>query len=359
MKEGSRMIPGASTINFDEISKEQIFISIDSANMQLFADLKKDYLLLKYKLGRTPLMMDFIVHGSRDPFLFVNYSNSYYNFVQKVERVKEPSLNPKGIKLLELFSKEINNGKRVEESLILRALLNQEKLSISELNQIVLTQYGYELSEETILSSVSNLNFEFFREKNNGKLISAREKYSLNIIDLENDEIVLANAFQKELANDEFRAYLQDSVNYGIHQFDTLFDFNLWDNGFVLYRKYSRKDVFRILNASENPVAQNVGGYMVSQDGAHCPIFVNYHKEDHISESTKYEDAFVNHKEFDWMSKSNRKIQSKDVQSILGKRGAIFLPLFIKKNNDEGQEFYYMGEVTPQLEKVELSLIHI
>jgi hypothetical protein len=76
--------------------------------------------------------------------------------------------------------------------------------------------------------------------------------------------------------------------------------------------------IFRILNASENPVAQNVGGYLVSLD-THC-IFVNYHKEDDISESTKYEDRFVNNKEFDWMSKSNRKINSKDVQSILGKR---------------------------------------
>jgi phage repressor protein C with HTH and peptisase S24 domain len=96
-----------------------------------------------------------------------------------------------------------------------------------------------------------------------------------------------------------------------------------------------------------------VGGYLVSPDNAHCPIFVNYHKEDHISASTKYEDEFVNTQEFDWMSKSNRKIDSKDVQSILGKKGAIRLPLFIKKNNDEGMDFYYMGDVNPELNKVE------
>jgi hypothetical protein len=35
------MIPGSSTINFDEITKEKIFQSIDSANMQLLSDLKK------------------------------------------------------------------------------------------------------------------------------------------------------------------------------------------------------------------------------------------------------------------------------------------------------------------------------
>ena len=77
------MIPGASTINFDEITKEKIFQSIDSANMQLFSDLKKDFNLLKYKLGRIPMMKDFIEHGSRDPYLYVNYSNSYYNFINK------------------------------------------------------------------------------------------------------------------------------------------------------------------------------------------------------------------------------------------------------------------------------------
>jgi SOS-response transcriptional repressor LexA len=53
------------------------------------------------------------------------------------------------------------------------------------------------------------------------------------------------------------------------------------------------------------------------------------------------------------MSKSNRKINSNDVQSILGKNGAIRLPLFIKKNNDEGMDFYYMGGVSPKLNQIE------
>jgi hypothetical protein len=74
--------------------------------------------------------------------------------------------------------------------------------------------------------------------------------------------------------------------------------------------------------------------------------------KDDISESTKYEDRFVNNKEFDWMSKSNRKINSKDVQSILGKTELLDF-LFLSKNNDEGLDFYYMGEVNPELNQVE------
>lgn len=350
--EGSRMIPGSSTINFDEITKERIFQSIDSANMQLLSDLRKDYNLLKFKLGRIPMMMDFIEHGSRDPYLYVNYANSYYNFVVKVEKDNNMDLSRQMIKLLELFSIEINNSKRVEESIIIKLLVRVGKLSIKDLKETVLNKYQYIVSDETIKSCVSNLNFEFNREKKDGKMVSPKEIYNLDILKLENGILNFSDIFLSYLKNNIFKNYLIDSTEYSIYEFDKLFDKNNWQNGFVLYRKYSRKDVFKILNVSENPVAQNVGGYLVSPDNNHCPIFVNYHKDDDISESTKYEDEFVNNKEFNWMSKSNRRIESNDVQSILGKKGAIRLPLFIKKNNDEGMDFYYMGEVKPELDLV-------
>lgn len=351
--EGSRMIPGASTINFDEITKERIFQSIDSANMQLFADLKKDYNLLKFKLGRTPFMMDFVEHGYRDPFLFVEYANSYYNFVLKAEKTENLELSKQQVKLLELFSKEINNSKRVEESLILKILIESGELTVKKLKDFVLAKYHYTISDNTIKSCVSNLNFEFVRDKKDGKMLSAKEIYDIDNLSIEQENFVFSSDFIKHLNQAEFKHHLLDSTKYSIYEFDRLFDAENWQNGFVLYRKYSRKDVFRILNVLENPVAQNVGGYIVSPDNAHCPIFVNYHKEDHISESTKYEDEFVNNKEFDWMSKSNRKLSSNDVQSILGQNGPIRLPLFIKKNNDEGMDFYYMGEVSPVLDRVQ------
>ncbi len=355
--EGSRMIPGSSTINFDEITKERIFQSIDSANMQLYADLKKDYNLLKFKLGRIPMMMDFIEHGSRDPYLYILNSNSYYNFILRADTEYKSDLSETQIKLLELFSKEINNSKRVEESLIIKLLIEAGSLSLKGLKEIVLEKYHYVISDETINSCVSNLNFEFIREKKEGKLLSAKEIYDLNVIKIENEKFVFSSRFVSCLNQENFKKFLIDSTEYSIYEFDKLFNAENWHNGFVLYRKYSRKDVFRILNVSENPVAQNVGGYLVSPDNTHCPIFVNYHKEEHISESTKYEDEFVNNKEFDWMSKSNRNLNSKDVQSILGKNGPIRLPLFIKKNNDEGLDFYYMGEISPELNQVQQTMM--
>lgn len=127
-------------------------------------------------------------------------------------------------------------------------------------------------------------------------------------------------------------------------------------NGFQLYKKYSRKDVFRILNWSQNPIAQNVGGYIISKDGSNCPIFVNYHKADDISESTKYEDYFINQYEFNWMSKSQRTLNSKDIKSIINYKSGLRLPLFIKKDKNE-IDFYYMGDVVPQINSFEQNVI--
>lgn len=357
ISEGSRMIPGTSTINFDEITKERIFKSIDSAKMQLLTELRKDYNLLKFKIGKVPMMMDFIDHGSRDPYLYVDRSRSFFNFVHKEEKDFDPDIDQKSIKLLELFSKEINNAKRVEESLILKMLLEKETLKIPGFKSLIKETYGYHVSDETIQSCIDNLNFKFAQETKDKKRQSAGAIYGFNIIDSENQNLYLNPSFKTLLKNKVFKKYLTDNIKYSITTFSQIYDQSKWQNGFILYEKYSRKDVFRILNVDKNPLAQNVGGYLVSPDKKHCPIFVNYHKEEGISESTKYEDEFVNPREFNWMSKSNRKLESNDVKAILDTKSKIRLPLFIKKSNDEDNDFYYMGEVSPKLDQVEQTTI--
>ena len=124
-------------------------------------------------------MMDFIEHGSRDPFLFVDYANSYYNFIVKVEKTENTAFSKQQLKLLELFAKEINNSKRLEESLILKILIASGELSVKELRDQVLKKYGYSISEETIKSCVSNLNFEFIREKKDGKIVQFEPKTTI------------------------------------------------------------------------------------------------------------------------------------------------------------------------------------
>ena len=347
MLTGSSLIPGSSTINFDKITHERIFAAIDNANLQLKKDLVKDYELLKFKIGQIPMMMDFVEHGSRDPQLYVNYSKSYFNFASSQEESLQNKLSEKEIKLLELFSNEIANAKRIEEVIILKKLISGEILLSEDLKVIIFEKYGFSLSDETIESCIKNINFDFVTESYNKKLVSVNEIYNLKIISYTNGVILFNKDFMDSLKNETFLIFLNDMLEYSKTIYDRNFDKNKYVDGFILYQKYSRKDVFRILNWNQNPLAQNVGGYLISPQKTNCPIFVNYHKEEHISSTTKYEEGFVNNSEFEWMSKSRRTLKSNDVITIRNYREGIRLPLFIKKSNGESNDFYYMGDVTP------------
>ena len=327
LSDGSTALPGVSTINFDRISKEKIFESIDSANMCLLRDLKKDYLLMKFRLGRTPMMADFIDSNSRDPFLFVKYSKSYYNFVTKVDSDFDSSLNKELVDLLNLFSLEINNGKRIEESIILKELLFSDELKISKLKQIVLDTYFYSVSDETIDSAISNVNFDFVKK-------------SKSIVVKDNDCIKFHHDFTINLQNPLFRHFLIDTVVYSINSFNKTYSKELFNQGFVRYQKYSRKDVCRILNWDKD-LSSTVYGYRTNKNVTPC--FVTYHKSDDIEDSIKYNDHFISPSQFAWESRSNRRIESSEIQKVIHSDRIL---LFIKKGDSEGTEFYYMGDTS-------------
>lgn len=79
-----------------------------------------------------------------------------------------------------------------------------------------------------------------------------------------------------------------------------------------------------------------------------CPIFVTYDKKEDISDSTKYLDEFVNRDVFSWMTRSRLKLDSKEVVAIKNyQKTNLKIHLFIKKSDDEGKDFYYMGQVEP------------
>ncbi|MDQ7917195.1 DUF3427 domain-containing protein [Mesonia sp. MT50] len=327
ISEGSKMLPGPSTINFDEITKDKIFQSIDSANMRLLSDLKKDYLLLKYRLGRTPMMVDFLKNKSRDPFLFVEYSKSYFNFVKRADKDFDVLLDKKRSGLLELFSREINNSKRIEESLILKELLNNGELSASKLNDLISEKYNYKPSKETIESSISNINFSFIRKE---------EK----VIFIENGIFKFYPEFLELIDNSTFKDFLLDSVNYSIRTFNENFDQTNYKNGLVLYNKYSRKDVCRLLNW-ENDISSTLYGYRTRDKVTPC--FVTYHKSDDIDDTINYNDHFITPSVFAWESRSNRKLKSPEIKKVIDSKRIL---LFVKKEDAEGTDFYYMGDVS-------------
>lgn len=128
----------------------------------------------------------------------------------------------------------------------------------------------------------------------------------------------------------------------------------------TLYKRYSYADVCRLLNWEKSKVS-TIFGYLYDENTRTLPIFVNYNKGESISASTKYEDKFVNFSLMSWISRSNRKMSSKNIAPILSqKKEETKIYLFVRKNNssvklsdgstdgknkDAFKDFYYLGRV--------------
>jgi superfamily II DNA or RNA helicase len=345
---GSELIPGASTINFDEISKERIFKSLNEVNLNKFKDLKNDFELLKFQLGRTPMMVDFINYGSRDPYTFVNEYKSYYGFLVKVGLIDSNiKLNPKSQKILESLSIEVLNGKRNEEALILKAFIEKFKIhhnniSINIIESLVESQHSeYALKAENIASFIHNLNLRFATELKDGALKSIAESGNIKLFNYNenNQSIQATEEFILQLSNNDLMNFLHDTILASIQRYNQMSQ-GEFINGFHLYSKYSRKDVFRILGWEQNPLAQNVGGYVFNKSKTQCPIFVTYNKRDFHD----YEDKFLSDQILQYFSKRKRTLNSPEIIQFQTNK-ELRIPLFIKKDDDEGTEFYFMGEI--------------
>ena len=101
--EGGRVIPGASTIHFDEISRKRIFAAVDNANFSDIKLIKENYTNLKNKIGRIPRLRDFDDYGEMDVLrIFDNGSlGSYYKFLVKYEKEYKVRLSAEEEKVVE------------------------------------------------------------------------------------------------------------------------------------------------------------------------------------------------------------------------------------------------------------------
>ena len=338
---GSSMLPGASTINFDEISRERIFESISNANLKKKSELVQDYKLLKLRLGRVPQMTDFLEYESRDPYQFVDYSKSYLNFVNMVEE-DSYKVNNDEKKILEIYSQFLNNGTSIEDVFLLRNIIENHSLRLNEFESLLKDQYDITNIKIDLIINILKLNY--FIEKIKSKEERIGDYYNYELINYSNGVISIGKTLKDCLKNKDFKCFLLDSIDYSIRQFDLKFKKTDYVNGFFRYEKYSRRDVHRILGWNQLPNAQTVGGYQVSKNGQVCPIFVTYKKKTDIADTMNYEDKFLNPGLFEWFSKSNRSTKSPDVIAITDMNNSIRLPFFIKKDDNEGSEFYYIGD---------------
>ena len=349
--EGGRVIPGASTVHFDEISRKRIFASVDNANFSDIKLIRENYTNLKNKLGRIPALRDFDDYGEMDVIrIFDNNSlGSYYKFLVKYEKEYKIRLSEDEEKVIEFVSKKLASGKRIQELKLLKRILAY-KPGLSKLGLFAglsddMKEYGKDISQDQQENIVNVMTNEF-------PAGSGKKTYSQCVfIEKEGADYIPAKSFLAMLSNDEFYNVFKELVDFGISRYERDYRDCYKQTDLVLYQKYTYEDVCRLLNWEQNEVPLNIGGYKFDKKTKTFPVFINYDKSDDISDTTKYEDHFVPgfRDRLIAISKSGRSLQSEDVQNFLNaKERGIQVELFVRKNKDDkiSKEFYYLGHMT-------------
>lgn len=339
VREGSRVIPGNSTIHFDEITKKKIFASID--NMATTKRMLTDkYNQVKYKLGRIPTILDFYKLGEIDPMLFIKYAKTYDGFLRIVDKDYNITFTDKEEQILAFVSALIIDGKRPHELLMLKMMLDGKNIEENTFAE-QLKNIGEKYKKPDYDSAIRMLNLDFVTGTDATKFADIELVSSL---ESKSGMLKRSLAFIEKLGNLRFREELENLVKYGMMRYKDMYSKHD-ENNLVLYGKYSRKDVCRLMNW-EKDESSTMYGYRIKHGT--CPIFVTYEKKDDISESTKYEDQFVNQQTFSWMTRNGVAVDSRESQEIINSgQSGLKIVLFIKKSDGEGTDFYYMGEVNP------------
>ncbi len=348
--EGGRVIPGASTIHFDEVSRKKIFTSIDSANFSDIKLIRENYTNLKNKLGRIPTLKDFDDYGEMDVIkIFDNGSlGSYYKFLVKYEKDYKVRLSEDEESVVEFVSKKLAAGKRVQELLLLKRILAYAEYAVkiglfAGLSQELRESYGKKISPDQKDNIINVMTNEF-------PAGSGKKTYSKCVfIEEEGADYRPSKPFLQMLSNPEFYEIMKELIEFGISRNKRNFDNTYGNTDLVLYQKYTYEDVCRLLNWENNEVPLNIGGYKYDKKTKTLPVFINYDKAENISDTTKYEDHFTSSRSLVAISKSGRNMNSDDVQNFLkAKERGIQVELFVRKNKDDkiSKEFYYLGHMT-------------
>lgn len=129
--------------------------------------------------------------------------------------------------------------------------------------------------------------------------------------------------YAKRLQNKEFCKQIEDLIQVGLWRYQDKFDRKQVTEGpFVLYEKYSRRDVSLLMNCGRDLSSIMYGMKRIGDD---VFIFVTYHKVDAKSDELQYAegkpdyaDAFTDSMIFRWDSQIGKGPESSYMQDVTG-----------------------------------------
>lgn len=361
VKEGSTAIPGCSTVSFDRISESRIFEKLDATGFARVRHVLPIYKNLKNMLGRIPALTDFDKNESLDPLLIFKLKKikSYHDFLAEYEDDYSVSFTKTQEQMLAYVSQKLADGKRREDLLTLKALIEGDETDLDEAlegaGSISPSKHAAD-NQERDLASIERIKLSVVACLTNQFVAKQQQKTFSECIFLEECEegFLISSKFKQALSDPNFKKEMLDVIEFGLARHARDYAEPYRNTSLVLNQKYTYEDAFRMLGWAKDENKQNVGGYMYNADTNTFPVFINYKKADNISDTTKYEDEFLSECELVAISKANRKMESNEIVRLQNySNNGMRIFLFVRKDKDDkdgGKEFYFLGEMEPTQE---------
>ncbi len=334
--EETGVVPGLSSVRFDQISRQRVLDSIGTASLDSMPRLKAALASMRNRVGGTPTLWDFYRFESVDPLLLATKKEHFLALLVSTLGIAH-DLTPTQTRSLGLVSHEVFTAKRIHEFVVLRTLLDEGPASPERL-VTACHQAGADFTPSSTLQSVlDTLTLVQHSEVD-------QNRYRAGIAGQHPDgTISLTSAFlDSYTGNATFAAAVDDILRTGRA---LVTDRYRLDQPFTPGLQYGRKEVTRLLSMPRKWTS-TLYGYKVDKTSAVCPIFVTLHKGDDVTASTAYEDAIVDPTTMVWYTKSRRTLSSPVERAIANNEYT--LHVFVKKDDAEGKDFYYLGEATAQ-----------
>lgn len=278
---------GMSTIAFDEVAKERIYESLSKVKLDGLANLRDAYQNIKRRVGRIPMLSDFLKMDSVDPQILATV---------------------------------------VKEADYVRAL----------------KEAGCYVNEATLNSVRQVLSLQYYAKR----AYPSRASYGgVALVNYDPDQKnyqmgeQLAQALTKR---GWFYQLWSDAIETGLLRAERY----QANEQFTIGERYTRRDAVRLINNPYDMNGQLVSGYRFTSEETglkEAIIFVTYKKAKNIRKEINYNNRFINDHVLHYYTKnSDIKLDSVNVVKFMG--GEYKLRLFVQKSGaiDE-TEFYYLG----------------
>lgn len=337
---GTNMIPGESSISFEEIVKERIFENINKTNFSTKKNIEHDFNLLEKQLGRTPMLNDFFTRNMIEPSVILKFRKDYDSVLKALRPNTEFGVLSEIEKnFLTFLSSFFTPAKRIHEMVILQESIKNVKISLKEVEDILEKKYKIKQQKENIENAVKHLSKEIFTS------LSTMKEFE-PILEKVNGEYKVSKDFKNGYENNKyFRELVEDLIKYNLGYVEKNYK-QSGKESIQKYKQYTKQEGFWQLNLDFNNGYQ-VSGYTVFEEEKKVIMFVT------MEDSSIFDNKFLDQQRFPWFSKNNRCLSRNNRLTAEGKIAENYytLEIFVKKSS--GESFYYLGQAEKVLKAKE------